>query len=170
MNQQHDQQRFRIREAQESDAAALVELVRGLAEFEKLEKQVRAAEEDFRKFGFGRERFFRALLAENGSGRAVGFALYFFTFSTFAGKPTLYLEDLFVLPANRGQGIGRALLKRLAGIALQKDCGRMEWAVLDWNQEAIRFYRALGAHPMEDWITFRLEGDSIRKLGEEPAS
>ena len=98
--------------------------------------------------------------------KAIGFALYFFTFSTFLSRPTLYLEDLFVLPEYRGQGIGKALLKELANIAIQKECGRMEWSVLDWNEPAIEFYRSLDAVPMSEWTTFRLIGNAIKKLSE----
>ncbi len=148
---------------QEKDIPGVLELVKGLAEYEKLLPQVTATIELYLKNGFGDNRYFHALLVENRD-RYVGFALYFFTFSTFIGKPTLYLEDLFVLPEYRGHGIGKALLRKLANIALLRDCGRMEWSVLDWNEPAIRFYKKLGARPMSDWTVYRLLKDEIKKL------
>ncbi|MCB0314140.1 MAG: GNAT family N-acetyltransferase, partial [Calditrichaeota bacterium] len=112
----------------------------------------------------GETAYYQALIAETGEGKAVGFALYFFTFSTFVGKPTLKLEDLFVLPAYRGQGLGRRLLAELAVIARERDCGRMEWDVLDWNEPAIRFYQSLNAAPLSEWITYRLLPPDIEEL------
>ena len=116
-----------------------------------------------RRHGFGRRRYFEALLARRGR-TTVGFALYFFTYSTFAGRPTLYLEDLFVLPVERGRGAGRALLRALARIAVRRGCGRMEWTVLDWNAPSIRFYRRLGARLRREWILTRLSGAALRRL------
>jgi GNAT superfamily N-acetyltransferase len=106
------------------------------------------------------------LIAED-EGKPVGFALFFHTFSTFLGKPGLYLEDLFVVPEQRGHGVGRALLSRLAGIALERDCGRLEWAVLKWNVEAIKFYERLGAKPNSEWTVYRLAGEALAALGRE---
>ena len=114
---------------------------------------------------FGSRPYAEALLAEVG-GEAVGLALYFHNFSTFLGKPGLYLEDLFVKPAFRGRGIGKALLSRVARIAVERDCGRMEWSVLDWNEPSIRFYESLGAKPLDDWTSFRLTGDALQRCGQ----
>ncbi|RMI04710.1 MAG: GNAT family N-acetyltransferase [Calditrichaeota bacterium] len=158
-----------IRRATREDVPTLVNLVRRLAQYERLEHEVTATEELFTRHGFGDAPRFEALVAElpPADPAAVGFALYFFTFSTFTGKPTLYLEDIFVLPEFRGQGIGKALLRELARIALAADCARMEWAVLNWNESAIRFYRSLGARPLEEWTTFRMTRNAIEKLARE---
>lgn len=155
---------FIIREATRKDVPALLKLIKDLAVYERLLDQVVTTEELLAGAGFGEERYFRALLAEDAEKQAIGFALYFFTFSTFLARPTLYLEDLFVLPELRGRGVGKALLRELAKIALAKGCGRMEWAVLNWNQPAIDFYRSLGALPQEEWTTFRLTGEAIERL------
>lgn len=158
-----------IRRATREDVPTLLNLVRRLAQYERLEHEVTATEELFTRHGFGDTPRFEALVAElpPADPAAVGFALYFFTFSTFTGKPTLYLEDIFVLPEFRGQGIGKALLRQLARIALAADCARMEWAVLNWNESAIRFYRSLGARPLEEWTTFRMTRNAIEKLAHE---
>ena len=158
---------FHIKEATSADVPQIVQLVKKLAEYEKLSAEVTATEELFTRHGFGANSYYKALLAETSgdSGHTyIGFALYFFTFSTFAGKPTLYLEDLFVLPEYRGRGVGSGLLKKLARIALQRDCGRMEWSVLDWNEPAIKIYLGLGAQPMNDWTLYRLNPAAIKKL------
>ncbi len=165
-------QSYRIRPASAEDVPHLFDLVKRLADYERLSQEVTATEDLFEKFGFGEHTYFNALLVENDNESGVrfpGFALYFFTFSTFAGKPTLYLEDLFVLPEFRGQGMGKALLAELARIALKHDCGRMEWAVLNWNEPAIRFYQSLGAQPLTEWTTFRLLPPEIRRLAGENA-
>ena len=138
-------------------------LIEGLAEYERLGDEVEATAARIRRHGFGRRRYFEALLARRGR-TTVGFALYFFTYSTFAGRPTLYLEDLFVLPAERGRGAGRGLLRALARIAVRRGCGRMEWTVLDWNAPSIRFYRRLGARLRREWILTRLSGAALRRL------
>ncbi|HSE93620.1 MAG TPA: GNAT family N-acetyltransferase [Methylomirabilota bacterium] len=145
------------------DAATILGLVRGLAEYEHLSHEMRATAGDLRRHGFGRRRFFEALICRRGR-RPIGFGLYFFTYSTFEGRPTLYLEDLFVLPAERGRGAGRALLRALARIAIRRGCGRMEWAVLDWNTPSIRFYRRLGAGLRREWVLTRLTGAPLRRL------
>ncbi|MFQ5583487.1 MAG: GNAT family N-acetyltransferase [Calditrichia bacterium] len=158
-----------IRTAGEEDIAIILQLVSELAEYERLSHKITATSDHFREFGFGAEKYFRAIIAEYGIEeelRVSGFALYFFTFSTFLGQPTLYLEDLFVKPQYRGNGIGLALLKELAKIAVQKKCGRMEWSVLDWNKPAIKFYEALGARALSDWTVFRLEESGIKKLSQ----
>jgi len=116
-----------------------------------------------RRHGFGRPRYFEALVCRRGR-TPIGLALYYFTYSTFLGRPTLYLEDLFVLPAERGNGAGRALLRALAKIAVRRGCGRMEWAVLDWNTPSIRFYQKLGATLRREWILTRLAGAPLRRL------
>ena len=154
---------LRIRRATRRDAATVFGLIRGLAEYERLAHEMEATLARLRRDGFGRRRYFDALLARRG-GAAVGFALYYFTYSTFAGRPTLYLEDLFVRPEARGNGAGTALLRELARIALRRGCGRMEWTVLDWNTPSIRFYRGLGATLRREWILTRLSGAPLRRL------
>jgi GNAT superfamily N-acetyltransferase len=139
-------------------------LIRELAEYERLLDQVVANEASLHRALFGERRHVEALVAAV-PGAIVGFALYFHNFSTFLGKSGMYLEDLFVRPAFRGQGIGKALLQRVAQLAVERDCGRMEWSVLDWNEPSIRFYESLGAQPMSDWTTYRLTGESLRRLG-----
>ena len=155
--------RLRVRPATRADAPTIVALIRGLAEYEKLAHECEATVARIRRHGFGAKRYFETLICER-DGVAVGFALYFFTFSTFLTRPTLYLEDLFVLPSERGRGAGRALLAALARIALRKGCGRMEWAVLDWNTPSIGFYERLGARLRRDWILTRLSGAPLRQL------
>jgi len=150
-----------IASAAESDVPLLLRFIRDLAVYEKLAHEVVATEEGLRRTLFGQRRYAEALIARLEES-PVGFALYFHSYSTFLGKPGLYLEDLFVDPAHRGKGIGKALLQRLAAIAVERDCGRVEWAVLDWNAPAIAFYRSLGAAPMHDWTVFRLEGAALR--------
>jgi GNAT superfamily N-acetyltransferase len=158
---------FHIKEVTPADVPQIVQLVKKLAEYEKLSSEVTATEELFDRNGFGENSYFKALLAKTSEGThstSIGFALYFFTFSTFVGKPSLYLEDLFVLPEYRGRGVGKQLLRQLARIALERDCGRMEWSVLDWNESAIKIYLGLGAKPMSDWTLYRLNPAGIKKL------
>jgi GNAT superfamily N-acetyltransferase len=154
---------FIVRAATRRDVPAIVTLVRELADYERLGHEVRISPARVRRHGFGRRRYFDALLCER-AGAPVGFALYFFTYSTFLARPTLYLEDLFVRPEARGAGAGRALLRALARSAAARRCGRMEWAVLDWNEPAIRFYEKLGAELRRDWILTRLAGEPLRAL------
>ena len=154
-----------IRSATVDDCDLLVELVRGLARYEKLEDQVTATAGNLREYGFGEESYFKAVIATDTEGTALGFALYFFTFSTFIGHPCLWLEDLFVNPEARGRGIGLDLLKHLAKIAIKKECQRMEWNVLDWNEPAINFYKKLGATAQDEWSTYRLDREAIIQLG-----
>lgn len=146
-----------IRKATENDAETLLYFIKQLAEFEKLTHQVHCTADDIRKFGFTTPPYFEALLVEDHKGINMGFALYFFTFSTFLSRPTLYLEDLFILPQYRGKGLGEALLRHLIDIAVEHECGRMEWSVLDWNTSAIQFYRSLGARPIQGWSLYRLD-------------
>ena len=158
-----------IRKTRREDVDDLLHLVKKLAEYEKLLPEVTATPELFRRNGFEDSPYYESLLVENqdGSGPSfLGFALYFFTFSTFLGKPTLYLEDLFVLPEYRGFGIGKALLRRLARIALEKECGRMEWSVLNWNEPAIKFYKDIKAVPMDEWMVYRLTVPELQALTE----
>ncbi len=145
------------------DAAAICELIRGLARYERLERQCVIGPAAIRRHGFGRRRYFETLICRR-DGRPIGLALYFFTYSTFLGRPSLYLEDLFVLPEERGAGAGRALLRALARIAVRRGCGRMEWTVLDWNTPSIRFYRRLGAELRREWLLTRLTGPALRRL------
>jgi GNAT superfamily N-acetyltransferase len=157
---------LRVRRGTQRDASTIVALIRGLAEYEKLAHECAATVSGIRRHGFGAKRYFETLICERDD-TAVGFALYFFTFSTFLARPTLYLEDLFVLPAERGRGAGRTLLAELARIAVRKGCGRMEWAVLDWNTPSIGFYERLGARLRRDWILTRLSGAPLRKLARD---
>jgi GNAT superfamily N-acetyltransferase len=152
-----------IRAGTARDVPTILALIRGLAEYERLAHQMEATPARVRAHGFGSRRYFQTLICRRG-GRPVGFALYFFTYSTFLARPSLYLEDLFVLPEERGTGAGKALLRALARIAVRRGCGRMEWAVLDWNRPAIRFYRRLGAQLRRQWILTRLTGTPLRRL------
>ena len=151
---------LRIVPARESDIPLVLDFIRQLAEFEQLTHEVMANEQVLRDSLFGERPVAEVALAYL-AGEAVGFAVYFSNFSTFIGRPGIYLEDLFVKPAFRGKGIGRALLSYLARLAKQRNCARLEWAVLDWNQRAIDFYRRLGATPMHDWTVFRLTGSAL---------
>ncbi len=152
----------RIRSAVPSDAALLLSLVRELAEYEKLAHEVVATEDMLREALFGARPVAEAVIAEL-EGIPVAFALFFHNFSTFLGTPGLYLEDLFVRQSARGRGVGQALFRHLAQLAVARGCGRFEWWVLDWNQPAIEFYRRQGAKPMSDWTVFRLTGDDLRR-------
>ena len=152
-----------IRAATAADIPAILGLIRELAEYERLLEMVVATEASLLRSLFGPRPFAEALIAEVG-GEAVGFALFFHNFSTFLGKPGVFLEDLFVRPAFRGRGLGKALLTRVAQIAISRDCGRMEWSVLNCNEPAIRFYESLGAQPLSDWTMYRLTGDTLRRL------
>jgi GNAT superfamily N-acetyltransferase len=155
---------IRIEAATERDVPVLLRLIGELAEYERLAHEVQASEDLLRDALFGPQPSSEAVLAFAG-GEAVGFALWFHSFSTFLARRGLYLEDLFVVPAWRGRGVGRALLTHLARIAVARGCGRMEWSVLDWNEPAIRFYRSIGAKPMDEWTVYRLTGDALARLG-----
>jgi GNAT superfamily N-acetyltransferase len=157
---------LRIEPAAEHDLPAILHLVGQLALYERLAHQMVATENDFREALFGPDRHAGALIASVG-GVPVGFALYFYTFSTFLGRRGIYLEDIFVEPEYRGKGIGKGLLRRLARIGKERNCGRMEWSVLTWNQPSIDFYLRLGAVPLEEWRTFRLTGEALEELGRE---
>lgn len=158
-------QKFEIRPAISADIPVIRQLIRDLADYERAPNEAVATAEGLQEVLFGKEPAAHVLLGlENES--AVGFAVYFFNFSTWLGRPGLYLEDLFVQPQMRGKGYGRALLVRLAQIARDKNCGRMEWAVLDWNEPAIGFYKKLGAAPMDEWTVFRLTSAGIAQLAQ----
>jgi GNAT superfamily N-acetyltransferase len=152
-----------IRPATPADVGQILRLIRALAAYEREPDAVRATEEDLLRHGFGENPYFQCLMAEH-DGQPVGFALYFFDYSTWLGRPGLYLEDVFVDPPFRGLGVGKALLQRLACIALEKGCARMKWEVLDWNQPAIDFYRAMGAELQQEWLNVRLSGEALRRL------
>jgi GNAT superfamily N-acetyltransferase len=158
--------RLNIRPATRDDAPVIASLVRELADYEKLLDDARATAADFLREIESPNPVIHVLIAE-WDGSPCGFALYFFNFSTFVGKPGLYLEDLFVRPEQRKHGIGRALLRSLARIATERGCGRMEWAVLDWNEPALRFYKSLDARQMNEWIIHRLTPVEIAKLAAE---
>lgn len=153
---------FQIRKAKESDTPIIFDLIRKLAVYEKLENEITTSVEELRENIFT-NRYAEVIIAEE-DGQPVGFALYFFNFSTFLGKPGLYLEDLFVEPDCRGKGYGKKLFEELAKIAQTKKCGRLEWWVLDWNTPAIKFYESLSAKPMDEWTVYRLDGKGIADL------
>lgn len=157
------EERFLIRAATPADTAEILRLIRALAVYEKLEHQAVGTEAMLRAQLFGPRPAAETLIAEK-DGRAVGFALYFTTFSTFLCRPGIYLEDLFVEPEHRGAGIGKALLKRLAALTLERGGGRFEWRVLDWNEPSIRFYEALGATLMREWLLARITGPELERL------
>jgi len=156
---------FQIRPARVDDVPTILQLIGDLATYERAPDEVVATEEQLVDVLFGERPVAEVLLAYEGE-LPVGFAVYFYNFSTWLGRPGLYLEDLFVKPEKRGKGYGRALLVELAKIARDRGCGRMEWAVLNWNEPAIKFYRALGAKPMHEWTVFRLTRDEIGKLAD----
>lgn len=152
--------KFLIRTANENDVPAIFALIKELAEFEKLADQINTTENELRKILFGEDRFVEILLAEF-NGEIVGQALFFKNFSTFLGKPGIYLEDLYVKPEMRGKGIGKMLLDKIISIAKERNYGRVEWSVLDWNESAIDFYKKIGAKPLDDWTIFRLTSDKF---------
>ncbi len=151
-----------VRFAKETECGTILEFIKSLAEYEKLLDDVQATEEMLREYIFNRH-IAEVIFAEV-NGQPVGFALFFHNFSTFVGKPGIYLEDLFVKPEYRGRGIGKQLLVYLAGLAKERGCGRFEWAVLNWNKSAIAFYESLGAVPMNEWTVYRLAGNALDKL------
>lgn len=153
----------RIRPATEADVPLVLGLIGELAEYEKLAHEVTASEDDLRRSLFGSRPGAEVVIAEC-DGVTAGYALFFHNYSTFLGKRGLYLEDLFVRPALRGRGIGKLLLSFLAKTAIERDCARFEWAVLDWNESAIGFYKRLGAMPMEDWTVMRVTGEALERL------
>jgi GNAT superfamily N-acetyltransferase len=154
---------LRLRDAGREDLSLLLRFIRALAEYERLSHEVMVDEATLARFLFAEPRRAEALVAE-WDGEAVGFAVWFYSFSTFLGRPSLYVEDVFVEPALRGKGIGKAIFANLAARALAQGCGRMEWSVLDWNAPSIAFYRAIGARPREGWTLQQLTGDALSAL------
>lgn len=152
-----------IRPATAADVGQILTFIRGLAAYEREPDAVSATEEDLLRHGFGEKPYFECLMAEH-DGKPAGFAFYFYDYSTWLGRPGLYLEDLYVDPPLRGLGIGKALMRRVAEIALEKGCARLKWEVLDWNQPAIDFYASLGAEFLDEWRNVRVSGEALRKL------
>lgn len=153
-----------IAAATEADLPHILSFIKGLAEYERLSHQVTATEEILRETLFGQKKLAEVLIARY-SGEPAGFALFFHNYSTFLGRPGIYLEDLFVLPEFRKKGIGKALFASVARLAVERKCGRFEWAVLDWNKSAIGFYESMGAVCLDDWKIFRLAGDALLRCG-----
>ncbi len=154
-----------IRSANKNDAALILFFIQGLAEYEKLAHEVVGNEQDLQRTLFGDKPSAEVLIAEN-NGKPAGFALFFTSYSTFLARPGIYLEDLFVLPEYRGFGIGKTLLVFLAGLAVERDMGRLDWSVLDWNEPAIKFYEQIGARGLTDWTQYRLDGEALRQLAD----
>ncbi|HEU4880384.1 MAG TPA: GNAT family N-acetyltransferase [Gemmatimonadaceae bacterium] len=155
-----------IRKAEEQDVSLILHFIQSLAEYERLRDSCTANEEQLRKTLFGESPAAEVIIASV-DGEPMGFALFFHNYSTFLAQRGVYLEDLFVKPEARGRGVGYALLSALARIALERDCGRLEWAVLDWNELAIDFYKRIGARPLDDWTVYRMTGDALEKLAVE---
>lgn len=155
---------FEIRYATVNDTPLILEFIKALAEYEKMSDEVTATPELLREWIFEKKKAEVLFAVEDG--KEVGFALFFHNFSTFLGRAGIYLEDLFVLPEYRGRGYGKALLKKLAAVAVERDCGRLEWCCLDWNKPSIDFYLSLGAKPLEDWTIYRLTGDTLKALSQ----
>jgi GNAT superfamily N-acetyltransferase len=158
-----------IRAATQADVPLILSFVRALAEYERAPHAVVATEDDLLRDGFGPNPYYTCLIAEFG-GRAAGFAFFFYDYSTWIGRPGIYLEDIFVYPELRGRGIGKALLQRVAAIAVEKGCARLKWAVLDWNTPAIDFYEAMGAEVQKEWLYVRLQGDALERLAQGGAT
>ncbi len=159
-----------IRPATKADVAQILTFIRALAEYEREPEAVMATEADLERDGFGPNPFYSCLIADV-DGKPAGFAFYFFNYSTWLGRPGLYLEDLFVNVESRGLGVGKALLERVAAIAVEKGCPRLQWEVLDWNTPAVEFYRAMGAEFLDEWRNVRVTGEALRRLaGLKPAS
>lgn len=152
-----------IRSAREEDIPLIAQFIRDLAEYERLAHEVRFDEAVLQEKLFGPRPYAEVLIGEI-DGSPQGFALFFHNFSTFEGKPGIYLEDLFVRPEARGSGLGKALLKRLAALAVERDCARLEWSVLDWNEPSIQFYLGLGAKPLDEWTIYRVDGGALGEL------
>lgn len=153
---------FRIRPAMESDVALILQFIKGLGAYEKLSHQVVATEEKLLKTLF-QQKMAEVIIGEY-NGTPVGFALFFHNYSTFLGQAGIYLEDLFINPDMRGKGFGKSMLKHLANLAIERDCGRLEWACLDWNEPSINFYKGLGAIALDDWSVYRVTGETLKEL------
>lgn len=152
-----------VRAATTDDVSLIRSLIEGLADYERLRHECVATDDLLRASLFGPRPYAEVVIAER-EGEPVGFALFFHNFSTFLARPGIYLEDLYVRPEHRGHGIGRALLRHLAQLAVERECGRLEWSVLDWNEDAIGFYRKLGARPQDEWTVYRVTGDALTQL------
>lgn len=157
---------FKMRSATEADVATIYRFIHELADYERASHHVKATEDDIRTSLFSNDATAKGLICEY-HGEAVGFAVYFFNYSTWMGKYGLYLEDLYVTPDHRGSGAGRLIMKTLAKMALENNCARFEWAVLDWNQPAIDFYQSIGAQEQSEWRTYRLDGDRLTRFAEQ---
>jgi GNAT superfamily N-acetyltransferase len=153
---------FSIRHAEESDVKLILQFIKGLGEYEKLSHEVVATEEKLRKTLF-KQKMAEVIIGDF-KGEPVGFALFFHNYSTFLGQSGIYLEDLFIIPEMRGKGFGKNMLKYLAKLAVERDCGRLEWACLDWNEPSICFYKGLGAKALDDWTVYRVTGETLREL------
>ena len=158
-------QELTFRYAKRHDAGLILEFIKGLEKYEKMEREVIATEELLEQWIFDKQN--AEVIFGMAEGREIGFALFFHNFSTFLGRAGIYLEDLYVLPEYRGRGYGKAILKKLAAIAVERGCGRLEWWCLDWNEPSIEFYRSLGAKPMDEWTTYRITGDTLKELAEQ---
>ncbi len=158
-------EKINFRYAKETDVALILEFIKGLAEYEKMLDEVIATEDLLQEWIFEKKKAEVLFALEDG--KEVGFALFFHNFSTFLGRAGIYLEDLFVKPEYRGKGYGKGLLKKLAQIAVERGCGRLEWWCLDWNKPSIDFYLSLGAEPMDEWTTYRVTGENLDKLAKE---
>ena len=165
-NEASDSRDLKIRRAEEGDVPVLLQFIKKLALYERLSHVVTATEEILRRNLFGEKSVAEAILAEY-QGAAAGFAVYFYNFSTFEGKPGIFIEDIYVDESHRGEGLGLAMFMHIARLAKGQGCGRLEWSVLDWNESAIRFYENLGAEPLSDWTTYRLTGQALRKITEK---
>ena len=157
-------EKLQFRYAKEEDTALILQFIKELADYEKMLDEVVATEEILKEWIFAKKKAEVIFVLENDV--EVGFALFFHNFSTFLGRSGVYLEDLYVQPAYRGKGYGKGLLKKLAQIAVERGCGRLEWWCLDWNRPSIDFYRSMGAEPMDDWTVYRVAGDTLQKLAE----
>jgi len=156
---------FKIRPAEESDVKLILQFIKGLGEYEKLSHEVVATEEKLRKTLF-KQKMAEVIIGEYG-GEPVGFALFFHNYSTFLGQAGIYLEDLYIIPEMRGKGFGKTMLKHLAKLAVDRDCGRLEWACLDWNEPSICFYKGLGAKALEDWTVYRVTGETLVEMAKD---
>jgi GNAT superfamily N-acetyltransferase len=155
-------EKFIIRPAEEADVKLILQFIKGLGEYEKLSHEVVATEQKLRKTLF-KQKMAEVIIGEYG-GEPVGFALFFHNYSTFLGQAGIYLEDLYIIPEMRGKGFGKSMLKHIAKLAIEQDCGRLEWACLDWNEPSICFYKGLGAKALEDWTVYRLSGETLHNL------
>jgi len=164
MNSYQINEHIRLRFAEEKDTALILEFIRGLAEYEHLLDTVKIQEADIKEYAF-EKKLIEVVIGEY-DGTPAGFALFFHNYSTFVGRPGIFIEDLFVKPEMRGKGLGKILFSFLAKIAVERNCGRLEWSCLNWNEPSIKFYKSQGARPLDEWTTYRITGDGIKKLAE----